>query len=88
MDDLDKSAKAIRSDVEDQRKSADTITDYARNAAGEVEGMAERSRSLAESAETTKRLSSELDNAADALLENVRNLQGTTERFISNLDAA
>nr|WP_298928457.1 methyl-accepting chemotaxis protein [uncultured Erythrobacter sp.] len=85
---LDQAAKAIRWDVNDQRQSADTIQNYARGAADEVSKMAERSRTLADSASSAKTLSGELDQAAGALISTVKQLEGTTERFVAKLKAA
>lgn len=85
---LDQAARAIRWEVEDQRKSADTIEDYAHRTAEEIGDMAARSRSVAETAETTRALAGELDRAAAALLGHVDGLEGSTRRFVEQLRAS
>lgn len=85
---LDQAARAIRWDVEGQRKSADTIEDHARNTAEDIGAIAERSQSLAGTAETTRELASELDRAAAALLGHVEGLEISTRRFMNQLRAA
>ncbi len=85
---LDQAAKSIRSDVDGQRQSADTIQSYARNSANKVNIMAEQSKALASSAGATKKLSGELDQAASALAENIRNLESSTQKFVDKLRAA
>ncbi|MEL6530542.1 MAG: methyl-accepting chemotaxis protein [Pseudomonadota bacterium] len=85
---LSKSALSISHDVESQRQSADTIEEYARNAAGEVNRMAGRTKLLSERATAARNLSDELENAAAALAENVRSLERSTDGFISNLKVA
>ncbi|WP_152434836.1 methyl-accepting chemotaxis protein [Erythrobacter sp. THAF29] len=85
---LNAAARAIRCDVDQQRQSAGTIQDYARGAASAVQEMSERSKSLAHSAEITKKLSSELDDAATALLTNIHQLARVTERFSDRMKEA
>ena len=85
---LDQAARAIRVDVDGQRLSASTIQDYARNSADEVGIMADRSRAFANAASNAKTLSSELDKAAGTLIANIRELEGSTERFVNKLRAA
>lgn len=86
--DLDRAAHAIRYDVDNQRQSADTIEGFARNAAEESDAMVERTRALAERASAAHDLAGELEIAAAALAENVRNLERSTEDFKTNLKAA
>ena len=88
IEQLDKTAILIRTDVDNQRQSADTIETFARNAAKDAGLMVERSRSLAERAEAAKDLSEELSQAADALAKNVRNLESSSQNFTSKLRAA
>ena len=85
---LDQAAHAIRWDVEGQRKSADTIENYARSAAEDIGTMAQRSRSLEGTAETTRELAAEIDRAAAALLKHVEGLESSTRRFVGQLRAA
>ncbi|MEQ8411492.1 MAG: methyl-accepting chemotaxis protein [Erythrobacter sp.] len=85
---LDQAARAIRWDVESQRKCADTIESHASRAAEEIGAMAARSRSLAQTAETTRELAGELDRAAAALLGHVEGLEGSTRRFVEQLRAS
>jgi len=85
---LNKSALSISQDVENQRQTADSIEQYAQNAAGAVESMAGRTKLLSERAMAARNLSDELENAAAALAENVRSLEKSTEGFIENLKAA
>lgn len=87
ISELAHAADTIRWDVENQRKSADAIESYARDAAQEVGDMAIRSKSLAETASAADKLSSELDQAAAAMLSNVRDLQQSTAQFMANLQA-
>ena len=56
IEQLDKTAVLIRTDVDNQRQSADTVETLARNAAKHAGLMVERSRSLAERAEAAKYL--------------------------------
>lgn len=86
--DLAGAAMAIHRDIDEQRNSTDAITEYARDAADEIKSMAARSRSLVDSAENTKSLSSKLNKAADALLEIVRELEDETDQFVERLNAA
>lgn len=85
---LDRAAIAIRRDVEMQRKSADLIEGYAQRAADDVSAVAERSRSLANTAQTAQNLSRDLDRAAAQLLENVRTLENSTDSFAGHLRSA
>lgn len=85
---LDKAASAIRNEVENQRLSADTIENFARNAAGEVSEMVGRTKALADSAGAAYELSDELERAAAALADNVRRLENSAEGFIARLRAA
>lgn len=82
---LAEAATAIRWDVESQRKSADTIENYARAAAEDVGAMARRSKTLASTASSAKALSTELDDAAAAMMRNVRDLEQSTAQFMMNL---
>ena len=88
VEELDRAATAIRCDVEMQRKSADTIEDFARRAAGEVQDMADQSKSLAETADNAKALSRKLGEASAELLANVRTLETSTDEFVSHLRRA
>ncbi len=85
---LAQAATAIRWDVEKQRKSADTIENFARTAADDVSAMATRSRSLVSTASAAEKLSAELDQAAAAMIGSVRNLEQSTAQFMANLKAA
>ncbi|MGB3472782.1 MAG: methyl-accepting chemotaxis protein [Erythrobacter sp.] len=85
---LAEAATTIRWDVESQRKSADTIEDYARAAADDVGAMAKRSKTLASTASTAKTLSTELDEAAATMIRNVRDLEQSTAHFMANLKAS
>ncbi len=85
---LNQAALSIRSDVETQRQSADTIEEHAREAAVEVDTMAERTEALSQRAAAARKLSDELEHAATALAQNVRNLEQSTENFMGNLQAA
>lgn len=85
---LDQAAKAIRWDVEDQRKSAGTIENYARNAANELDAMVGSSQALAVSADSARQVSGELNGSANTLLESIRQLEGSTAGFIERLRAA
>ncbi len=82
---LCETARSIRYDVENQKQSADTIEIFARNAAGETDAMVRRSKSLLDRSRAAGSLSSELQSAAAALSENVRNLEASTQSFITNL---
>ncbi len=84
---LAEKATAIRWEVESQRKSADTIEDFARRAAEDVGAMAARSENLAQTAATAEGLSKQLDEAAAAMQRNVRDLEYSTARFVANLKA-
>ena len=88
ISELAKAATTIRFDVEKHRKSADTIEEFARNAAADVGAMAERSKSLASTASDAESLSGELDAAAAAMLKNVRDLEQSTAQFVANLRAS
>ncbi|MCK0128144.1 methyl-accepting chemotaxis protein [Erythrobacter sp. F6033] len=85
---LDEAAKAIRWDVDDQRRSADTIQSYARGAADEVSQIADKSRVLEQSAGDAKKLSNELGNAASSLTATISQLEHSTEQFVAKLKAA
>lgn len=85
---LAKAATTIRWDVESQRNSADTIEDYARAAADDVGAIAKRSKTLASTASNAKTLSTELDEAAAAMILNVRDLELSTAQFTANLKAS
>ncbi|MEM7779159.1 MAG: methyl-accepting chemotaxis protein [Pseudomonadota bacterium] len=85
---LGEAARSIRYDVDTQRQSADTIQDFARSAAGQVDAMAEQTSALAQRAVAASDLSTELDKAAEALAENVRNLEAYTVSFSDNLKTA
>ncbi|MDY7099163.1 MAG: methyl-accepting chemotaxis protein [Pseudomonadota bacterium] len=85
--DLAKAADAILWDVESQRRSADTIEEYARTAAEDVSAMAKRSAHLADTASQSKELSRQLDNAANTMARNVQELEQSTAHFIANLRA-
>jgi len=85
---LNNAATSIRYDVENQRRSADTIEEFARNAAGDVDAMVARTRSLADRAHAARKLSGELDHAAAILSENVRNLERSSENFTRRLRTA
>lgn len=84
---LAQTASDIRGEVESQRRSADTIEDYARSAAEDVGAMAAQSESLAGTAAAAEKLAKELDEAAAAMLENVRDLEQSTTQFVDNLKA-
>ncbi len=81
-------ATAIRWDVEKQRKSADTIENFARAAADDVNAMAMRSKSLVGTANAAEKLSSQLDQAAAEMIGSVRNLEQSTSHFMANLKAS
>lgn len=85
---LNKAASLIRYDVEDQHQSADTIEVYARNAAGEADAMASRTKSLSDRASAAHRLSGELELAANALTGNIRDLEQSSDDFMKSLKAA
>lgn len=85
---LGQAANTIRIDVENQRQSADTIQTFARSAAGEADTMAQQTQALADRVKGASELSTELDHAAIALAENVRNLEASTRSFTANLKAA
>jgi len=78
---------AIRWEVESQRKSADTIEDYARSAAEDVSAMAVRSDTLVGTASAAETLAHQLDDAATKMLKNVHDLEQSTAQFVSNLKA-
>ncbi len=82
---LTETARSIRYDVENQQQSADTIEGFARNAAGEADAMVSRTKALFDRASAAGTLSRELETAAEALLENVRNLEQSTDNFMTNL---
>ena len=82
---LAQTSTAIRWEVESQRKSADTIEDYARSAAEDVGAMAVRSETLAGTASAAQQLSKQLDEAAQTMLKNVRDLEQSTAQFVDNL---
>ncbi len=84
---LAQAATAIRWDVERQRKSADTIENYARTAADDVNAMAKRSKSLVSTASAAEKLSGELNQAAADMIGSVRNLEQSTAKFMANLKA-
>lgn len=84
--DLDETARSISYDVESQRQSADTIETFARNAADEADTMVGRTKSLFDRASAAGTLSSELETAAAKLSENVRNLERSTDSFMTNLN--
>ena len=84
---LAQTATGIRWEVESQRKSADTIENYARSAAEDVGAMAARSESLAGTAAAAEKLANELDQAAVAMLQDVRDLEKSTTRFVDDLKA-
>jgi len=84
---LAETSTAIRWEVESQRKSADTIEDYARSAAEDVGAMAVRSETLADTASAAEKLANQLDDAAAKMLRNVRDLESSTAQFVSNLKA-
>lgn len=84
---LAQAATAIRWDVESQRKSADTIEDYARGAAEDVGAMAQRSLTLSGTASEAEKLSTQLDEATSAVLRDVRDLEQSTAQFVANLKA-
>ncbi|MDJ0977956.1 MAG: methyl-accepting chemotaxis protein [Erythrobacter sp.] len=84
---LAETADAIRSEVDRQRKSADTIEDYARNAAQDVGAMAVRSENLASTAAATEKLSNQLGEVASTMARNVRDLEQSTAQFVTNLNA-
>ncbi|WP_082700935.1 methyl-accepting chemotaxis protein [Erythrobacter sp. YT30] len=88
ISELNKAAQSIREDVETQRRSADTMEDFARNAASEVDEMAKQSQSLADTASAAKELSSKLDDAAAQLLKNATSLEQTAQEFAQHLRAA
>lgn len=88
VEELDQAATAICRDVETQRLSADTIEDYARSAALQVEDMAKRSKSLAQTADNAKALSRELGDAATRLLDNVKTLEGSAGQFFAHMRSA
>ena len=85
---LNQAARAIRVDVESQRQSAETIETYARDAAGDADTMMNRVKVLSERSGTTRDLSRELEATAAGLVQNIRNLERSTESFISRLKAA
>lgn len=82
---LAETSTAIRWEVDRQRKSADAIEDYARNAAEDVGAMATRSEKLAGTAKAAEKLSNQLDDAAAQMLADVLDLQRSTAQFVSNL---
>ncbi|MEE4288566.1 MAG: methyl-accepting chemotaxis protein [Erythrobacter sp.] len=84
---LAEAAVAIRWDVERQRRSADTIEDYARSAAGDVSAMAERSKALAATASGAEALADNLALASGAMLANIAELEAQTARFVADLKA-
>ena len=88
ISELAEAATAIRWDVEVQKRSADTIEEYARAASADIGDMAERSCALATTASSTQQLSEELDRATAAMLNNVRDLERSTARFVANLKAS
>ncbi len=88
ISELGETASSIRYGMGNQVQSADTIEQFARNAAGEADQMIERTKALAERADQARQLSDELDKAASALSETVRNLERSTESFTSSLKAA
>ncbi len=83
--DLNETARSIRYDVESQKQSADTIEAFARNAAGEADAMVGRTKALLHRANAAGTLSSELEDAAADLSENIRNLERSTSNFMTNL---
>lgn len=85
ISELNAASKAILWDVEDQRKSADTIQSYAHNAAGDVTNMAHRTKSLAERASSALKLSGELDRTAGTLIANIEELELSAKRFAAKL---
>lgn len=85
---LGKTSNTIRFDVENQRQSADTIESFARRAAGDSDQMVERSRALTRRAAAAKELSGELERAAEALADNVRDLEQSSQNFTSRLKVA
>ncbi|MEO1730686.1 MAG: methyl-accepting chemotaxis protein [Pseudomonadota bacterium] len=87
ISELATTATSIRWDVENQSKSADTIEDYARNAADEVGAMATRSKALASAASSTQKLSAQLDIATSTMQSHVRELEASTNQFVTKLKA-
>lgn len=84
---LAQTATGIRWEVESQRKSADTIEDYARSAAEDVGAMAARSENLADTAASAEKLAKDLDQAAAIMQQNVRELERSTAHFVEGLKA-
>ncbi|MFU7528259.1 methyl-accepting chemotaxis protein [Qipengyuania sp. ASV99] len=85
---LNQAARTIRLDVESQRQSAETIENYARGAAGDADSMMSRIKVLSERSGAARDLSSELETTTAGLMQNIRNLERSTESFVSRLKAA
>ena len=85
---LGRAAIRIRSDVENQRQSADTIESFARNSARNTDAMVQQVRGLADRAIAAADLSDELDRAAAALADHARNLELSAKSFTARLAAA
>ena len=87
ISELATTATSIRWDVENQSKSADTIENFARNAADDIGAMATRSKQLASTASSTQKLSAQLDHVTETMLHHVRELENSTSQFVANLKA-
>lgn len=84
---LAQTAAGIHHEVQSQRRSADAIEQYARNAAEDVGAMATRCEALASTADSAEKLARKLDDAASTMLRNVRSLEESTAQFVANLKA-
>jgi methyl-accepting chemotaxis protein len=81
-------ATSISYDIENQRQSANTIEDFAREAARDADEMVGSVKTVADRAMAARRLSDELDRAAQALADNAKNLERSSRSFTENLKAA
>ncbi|WP_284125740.1 methyl-accepting chemotaxis protein [Parerythrobacter aestuarii] len=83
-----RSAAAIKNDVDSQRSVAASIESNASETAQGTDEMARRSASLAQNASTTEKLFSDTRGTVKGLLENIRSLESSANRFVANIKVA
>ncbi|MFW2831393.1 methyl-accepting chemotaxis protein [Sphingomonas sp. ID0503] len=85
---LDVAAEAIRSAIEEQRRTATLIEEHARATAGGSDEIARRVAAVAVAARSTESLSRQVRGASTALLTSANALTGATSDFVKRLRAA